>query len=148
MQAEIPDTLYKVVAYITRERGGKQELLVFQHRDYPEAGIQVPAGTVIDGEPLEVALAREVFEETGLSGLEVVRKLGVFHYRHPVTGRLHVRNVFHLRAVRDTPDSWEWTETSGGEVSEVEGYVFCFYWADLADEIELAGSQGNYLSYL
>src|SRR5262245_46930463 len=148
MQADIPDILHKVVAYITRERGGARELLVFRHGDYPEAGIQVPAGTVNDGEPVEAALAREVFEETGLSGLEVVRKLGVFHYRHPVTGRLHVRNVFHLRAAPDTPDSWEWTETGGGEVPEDEGYVFCFYWADLGEEIELAGRQSDYLDYL
>jgi hypothetical protein len=29
-----------------------------------------------------------------------------------------------------------------------EGYVFCFEWADLAEPVELAGSQGDYLGRL
>jgi ADP-ribose pyrophosphatase YjhB (NUDIX family) len=148
VNTEIPDILHKVVAYITRERGGRRELLVFRHRDFPDAGVQVPAGTVNDGEAIEDALAREVLEETGLAGVDIVRKLGVFHYRHPVTKRLHVRNVFHLRAAPDTPDAWEWTETSGGHAPEEEWYVFCFYWADLAGHIELAGHQADYLTEL
>jgi hypothetical protein len=43
----------KVVAYVTRGR----ELLVFTQPGSPweETGIQVPAGTVYDGEPLEQA---------------------------------------------------------------------------------------------
>lgn len=36
----------KVLAYLIREDKGKQQLLVFIHRDYPEAGMQVPGGTV------------------------------------------------------------------------------------------------------
>ena len=32
----------KVLAYVTRG----DELLVFRHRDFPEAGLQVPAGTM------------------------------------------------------------------------------------------------------
>ncbi len=32
----------KVHAYITREKEGMKQLLVFKHRDIPEAGIQVP----------------------------------------------------------------------------------------------------------
>ncbi len=42
-------TLKKVFAYITR--GDK--LLVFRHADFPEAGIQVPAGTAKEGEGLD-----------------------------------------------------------------------------------------------
>jgi hypothetical protein len=53
-----------------------------------------------------------------------------------------------LRAPADTPDGWEWTETSGGEVPESEGYVFQFYWVDLGSEISLAGGQGDYLGGL
>lgn len=62
----------KVVAYIIRN----SKLLVFEHRDYPEAGIQVPAGTAGDSEDLETAVLRETAEETGLDGLGVVRYLG------------------------------------------------------------------------
>lgn len=43
----------KVHAYITREKEGVMQLLVFKHRDIREAGIQVPGGTVDEGETLE-----------------------------------------------------------------------------------------------
>ena len=48
-------TLLKVLAYVTRLRNGDVELLVFDHRDAPEAGIQVPAGTIEPGESPDVA---------------------------------------------------------------------------------------------
>jgi 8-oxo-dGTP pyrophosphatase MutT (NUDIX family) len=44
---------------------------------HPSAGNQLPAGTVEPGETPEDAAAREVFEETGLSGLSLVAALGV-----------------------------------------------------------------------
>lgn len=53
----------KVTAFITRERTGVKELLLFKH---PTAGIQIPAGTVEEGETPEKAVKREVYEETGL----------------------------------------------------------------------------------
>lgn len=40
----------KALAYITR-RNNKQ-VLVFWHKHYPEAGLQVPVGTVEDGKEL------------------------------------------------------------------------------------------------
>ena len=33
-----------MLAYVTRERDGRKDLLVFDHRDQPDAGTQVPAG--------------------------------------------------------------------------------------------------------
>ena len=48
----------RVVAYVTRERDGRRELLVFDHRDHPDAGTQVPAGRLEAGEDLEAGLAR------------------------------------------------------------------------------------------
>ena len=69
-------TAEKVIAYITC--GDK--LLVFSHPRYPEAGIQVPAGTVEEGEPLEEAVLREAREETGLKGLRTQSYLGVREY--------------------------------------------------------------------
>jgi NADH pyrophosphatase NudC (nudix superfamily) len=54
----------KVLAYITRHNCA--QLLVFDHRHSPEAGTQVPAGTVEVAESIEQALWREVEEESGL----------------------------------------------------------------------------------
>jgi 8-oxo-dGTP pyrophosphatase MutT (NUDIX family) len=42
----------------------------------PEAGFQVPAGTLEDGEEPERGVLREAMEETGLTRLEVVAFLG------------------------------------------------------------------------
>lgn len=65
----------KVHAYITREKEGVMQLLVFKHRDIHEAGIQVPGGTVDEGETLEAAILREVQEESGLRHLCIERFL-------------------------------------------------------------------------
>ncbi len=51
------------------------QLLVFKHRDIHEAGIQVPGGTVDEGETLEAAILREVQEESGLRHLCIERFL-------------------------------------------------------------------------
>lgn len=66
------EVVEKVVAFITRERQGRRELLVFDH---DMSGTQVPAGTVEYGEELEAAVLREVWEETGYRG-RIVHFLG------------------------------------------------------------------------
>ena len=66
-------TVEKVTAFVTRERNGVRELILFRH---PTAGIQIPAGTVEDGETPETAVKREVYEETGLRGVKIEQSLG------------------------------------------------------------------------
>ena len=66
--------LNKVTAYVTRKDGTDKELLVFQH---PTAGLQLPAGTVEEGERPEAAVLREVVEETGLENVKLIRLLSV-----------------------------------------------------------------------
>jgi 8-oxo-dGTP pyrophosphatase MutT (NUDIX family) len=136
----------KVLAYITRESvDGRRELLVFEHRDYPGAGTQVPAGTVDDGESIEAALLREVEEETGLTCCTIARKIAVYDWVHPDTHNVHERHVFHLLVDGGLPETWNWIETSGGVVPESEGYVFMYRWVPLDQPLELAGDQGDYL---
>ena len=65
--------LEKVTAFITRAGPTGRELLLFRH---PNAGIQLPAGTVEAGETPEQAVLREAAEETGLMNLRLVRSLG------------------------------------------------------------------------
>ncbi len=60
-------TTEKVTAYIT----DGDKLLVFSHPHHPDAGIQVPTGTVEQSEPLDDAVLREAHEETGLDNLEI-----------------------------------------------------------------------------
>ena len=125
-----------MVAYITRQQDGRRQLLVFTHRHYPEAGVQVPAGTVEWSEPVEVALLREVREESGLSGLRVVGKLDE-QYLPEFDETWH---VFHLSAPDGLPDSWDWlTNDYHDEAARErdERLVFSFYWADLDSTVEL-----------
>ncbi len=65
--------LEKVTAFVTRGDGEVAELLVFRH---DRSGVQVPAGTVEAGEPPDLAVMRELAEETGLTEVRLVRKLG------------------------------------------------------------------------
>lgn len=63
----------KVVAFVTRWGSTGPELLVFDH---PMAGVQVPAGTLNDGEDPLCGARREAWEETGLKDLSLVEALG------------------------------------------------------------------------
>jgi 8-oxo-dGTP pyrophosphatase MutT (NUDIX family) len=63
----------KVTCFVTRGAGATAELLVFWHA---YSGIQVPAGSVEDGETFEEGARREVFEETALADLALVGHLG------------------------------------------------------------------------
>jgi 8-oxo-dGTP pyrophosphatase MutT (NUDIX family) len=132
---------HKVLAYITREQSGRRRLLVFTHRDHPEAGVQVPAGTVEPGETVEAALFREVREEAGLADLRLARKLA--EQEDIAWGQ--IRHVFHLIAPGDAPDSWLHLVNGHGEDS---GMAFEYYWADLSTDLYLAGDQGRWLSLL
>lgn len=67
------ETLEKVTCFVTREAGGRRELLVIRH---PYAGMQLPGGTVEPGEdPLQAAV-REAREETGVARLQARKHIG------------------------------------------------------------------------
>lgn len=70
----------KVTAFVTRPSEKGDELLLFQH---PNAGVQIPAGTVEEGETTEAAVLREAAEETGLAPLTIQRALGCAEQRLP-----------------------------------------------------------------
>src|SRR5258708_28204252 len=86
---------HKVFAYITAQ----QHLLVFRHPYAPEAGIQVPAGTIEEHERAEEAVLREAYEETGLTALTLTRFLGEQERDMADFGRdeIHHRSFYHLQ---------------------------------------------------
>jgi ADP-ribose pyrophosphatase YjhB (NUDIX family) len=132
---------HKVLAYITRRAGTQTQLLVFEHADQPEAGVQVPAGTVEAGEPVEQALWREIEEEAGLrpAQLRLVQKLA--EYPEPERGQL--RHVFHLQAAAALPETWTQAVAGAGDDA---GLRFKYRWADLG--VPLAGAQDQWLTVL
>lgn len=108
----------KVVAYVTRG----DQLLVLRHRDFPEIGIEVPAGTVEPGEDLAEAVLREVEEETGLTGVRMIGYLGTADFHAHMFDEMHERHFFHLESTDETvADEWLHYEMhpSGGDRTPV-----------------------------
>jgi 8-oxo-dGTP pyrophosphatase MutT (NUDIX family) len=135
----------KVYAYLTYEG----RLLVFRHTDYPEAGIQVPGGTVEREEAVLSAVCREVREETGLDDFRVVRKLGQITRDladFGLTG-LQERHYFHLTVDRFPGERWIAYEElpSDGTPGPIE---FQFYWVPLSDLPALSGDLDEMLPEL
>ena len=137
--------VHKVFAYITRKVSGGLELLVFKHRDYPDAGIQVPGGTVEGGEAYEAAALREAFEESGLSNFEAVHDLGSYvHTRYKGDAEVG-RHFFHMEVSATMPDCFEHVVSSG---TNDKGLVFLYSWVPLSRPIRLMGEQDKFLSKL
>jgi 8-oxo-dGTP pyrophosphatase MutT (NUDIX family) len=126
----------RVIAYATRVRAGRKQLLVFDLPDLPETPTQVPAGRLDPGETLEQGLARELYEETGLRLERIVRKLagpeelsgdrrsGVAPYDN------HAFEV----AVGETPDEWDHVCVSDGDDN---GFLFRCRWVELEPGLRL-----------
>lgn len=128
----------KAVAYVVREG----QLLVFRHRDVDlaVAGVQVPAGTIRDGEDPADAAVREAEEETGLTGLRIVGMLGVSDYDvRPGRREIHERHFFQLTTTGPVQDEWLWHERHDG-VGEPTPFVCS--WIPLGQAHVLAAGFG------
>lgn len=120
-------------------------VLVFLHRDHPEAGLQVPAGTIRHGEEPQRAALREATEETGLDGLVVVRFLGRTAYDiSPIREEIQDRHVFQLATTGPVPEGWTHHELHDGTRPPT---IFRFFWLPLGhpDLATLVVGQGDLL---
>ena len=138
----------KVLAYVTN--AGR--LLVFSHPESPEAGIQVPAGTMEEGEAPVDAVLREAQEETGLEGLTIDAFLGrtIRSFTTPLypSGVVFHRYIFHLRCHGNPPETWRHYEQFPSEGPN-EPIPFDFFWATLPNGVpELISYQGELLPTL
>ncbi|GIF22278.1 8-oxo-dGTP pyrophosphatase MutT (NUDIX family) [Actinoplanes tereljensis] len=136
----------KVVAYVVRDG----RLLVFLHADdagFDQSGLQVPAGTVEDGELPEVAVLREAAEETGLDGFRVERYLGASEFdMRPYADAIHVRHFYHLSIDSpQVPQRWFSEERGDGDRPPIR---FECYWLPLAQGHVLAAGQSALLGRL
>ena len=107
--------LDKVTAFVTRQGADGLELLAFQH---PHAGVQLPAGTVEEGEPPEQAVLREVREETGLEHLRIVKYIGARRELPPEATHI----ILHATKVYARPDetSFDWAALRRGIAVRLE----------------------------
>lgn len=118
----------KVTALILRPaKGQKIEVLIFRH---PNAGLQLPAGTVEPGEAPETAVLREVEEETGLTEVRLVKKLGSEKIDLPA-GSAYLKQSLRLRSEPSSSAALVEPELGRGwlvETGETQGrYVHVIY---------------------
>lgn len=133
----------KVMCYITSGR----KLLVFRQPQHPEAGIQVPGGSVEDGEAWDAAAAREAFEETGLANLNFIGCLGEAWRDMSDYGKnqIHQRRFYHFSVEAIAQERWQHWEAFSGDGQRV---LFELFWVTLDDVPQLIAEQGAMLGQL
>ena len=96
-----------MTSFVTRLGARGPEVCVFAH---PLSGVQLPAGTLEQGEEPADGARREAYEETGLDELTLVRQVAAVPARMPGAG---LRHFVHFTTDRPTPDNW-WVVTPDG----------------------------------
>lgn len=130
----------KVMIYILDE--DLESFLVFSQPAYPDAGIQVPAGTIEENEAPECAAPRELAEETGLFFDSRLTCFAVSSY-----DMASFKNEAHLRywfvGVNDgtfDSDGWTHVEERGGNLSDL---TCSFSWRLIDDGRRLIAGHGH-----
>lgn len=116
--------LKKVFAYILREDGSKKQILAFSHKDHPEVPLQVPGGTLEEGEKPIDGLKREVREESGITDLRHIKKLGEADIYNPEADEEYHAYFFRCTSSLGE-DTWDHIVTGDGED---RGLVFSYRW--------------------
>lgn len=139
-----PSTRYveKVLVYVVH----RNELLVFHHVGMPEAGIQVPAGTLEPGEAPAAAARREVYEETGLD-VVIQHKLGEYSYPMHAYGRDEVQHRHVFQAAPQGEPARTWLHIEAHRSDGGEPVTLACHWQRLGS-VSLAGGQGEFLHAL
>lgn len=102
----------KALVYLTR---GTDELLVLEHtEDFPDAGVQVPAGGVESVEEPAASARRELFEEAGLRVSGPAVHLDSHHWTNE-DAPSRIRHYYWLTAPPATPDAWSHVVSAGEE---------------------------------
>lgn len=138
----------KVRLFLIREGEVNHEVLVFCEPDFPEAGTQVPGGTVDPGEELLKTVTREFYEESGIKldqkGWELIHSDLLLH---PQTREEQRENVFYRNSSKDAIDETFIHFVTGG--GEDEGILFSYSWLDIdRAEVELIDWMGAQLKVL
>ncbi|MCO0598030.1 NUDIX domain-containing protein [Peribacillus butanolivorans] len=134
------EPIRKAYGYVTRINEDKPQVLVFQH-SIPEAGIQIPKGTVKPEENTYNAVIREIEEETGLKNVDVEALLAQDYWESD-DGTIHQRFFYKIN-VSDVPNEWNYQPTGGGDE---EGLTFRFFWISSQEDVVLVRGHGDYLN--
>jgi ADP-ribose pyrophosphatase YjhB (NUDIX family) len=130
----------KAYAYIVRG----DELLIFREQlDGRDDFAQLPGGTVEEGESIEEALLREVYEESRLSDVSIIRLLGCDVVRGAID-RIDLRHFFLVRSNEPMKDSWLHYEEHGSE----HDYPLPFLYSWMPIEEARLGMGGDHHKFL
>ena len=133
----------KVSTYIVRENNkGYDELLVFSLKDHPEVPVQIPGGTVEVGEDLISALKREIYEESGLTKYEIIKKLGETVYYNDLKNKFK-RHFYLIRVPKTTSDNWK--HKVGGNGKD-KGLNFNYFWYEPQEVLLIYKRDHHFLS--
>ncbi|BAQ08794.1 nudix hydrolase [Bacillus sp. OxB-1] len=137
----------KVLAYITSGEGTERKILVFENKEHPEEGWQVPGGTIEKDELLMDALYREIEEETGITRDQLELRGKVTKNKHFPRDRdlVYERNIFHLIYTGEVLSPWEHRVDSDGKD---DGSIYCNRWIPLDNLPQLAGKQDEALDFI
>jgi 8-oxo-dGTP pyrophosphatase MutT (NUDIX family) len=130
----------RVGAFILRQRQGGYELLLFRHPHSEDAPIQIPGGGVEPGESIEAALFREIYEESGLRDVAIVRKLGESRRCWLDTNVESCRHYFLLEVAAEVAEEWDHCVHGDGVDA---GLIFSYYWYRPAVGFVLPRSSGQ-----
>jgi 8-oxo-dGTP pyrophosphatase MutT (NUDIX family) len=123
----------RIVAYVTRKRDGRKELLAFEDEVNQPGVLQVPAGRLDPGESLEEGLRRELYEEAGIERYRIVREVHLpADARYP--GSRSEDHAFELELEEVSPDEWEHAVLGDGDDA---GFVFRYRWQALDSRLRL-----------
>ncbi|OED14488.1 NUDIX domain-containing protein [Burkholderia sp. A2] len=137
----------KVLVYLT----WRDRLLVFTQPKFPEAGVQVIAGTIAQDEMPVAAALRELREESGIDNAQVVRILGNYFYSMQKFGRSEIqhRHVVHVTVSDAVAMKAQWTHFESVPGSGGEPIEFSFQWFPLfGAEFALIGGHDFFLPVL
>ena len=129
----------KVLGYIVKKVDKEIHILIFAHRDFPSAGLQVPGGSIEEGEELKTGILREVKEESGLSEFSSIINLGKSIYIAESKQELHERHFFQLNFKGEIKGDFFHKVTIG---KEDKGLIFHYQWVPLVEIPKLAADQG------